>query len=282
MIKPLFGTDVTENKDNEQINGDEFIVAKTSEAYTEALDDASEKAYDISVKSISLLSRFKAIIALAAVAMMLSIVITVMRTEEVDITPLYDVLVVACVICYALTAILLFVLRSKQKKAENSDEAVANNAEIQRLTDTVYAQLGVPAKAEKVDILCFSYKIKNDNTVCADEEYCNISYRAFSDRQNLYLADTEGKYAVPLSSVNGIVTVKRRIQCMFWNKDEKYSKGRFKQYKIRETKLCSYSMKAYGVLHFSHGGEIWGIYFPEYELPVFERLTGKIAVEGNE
>lgn len=285
MIKPLFGTDVTENKDNEQVNGDELIVAKTSEAYTDALDNASEKAYDISVKSTSLLSHYKVIIALVAVAMMLSVAISVMRMLEEDIPVLHIALialVAACVMCFALSAFLLFVLRRKQKKAESSDEAVANNAEIQRLTGTIFAQLGVPAYAEEVDILCFSYKIKNDKTVCADEEYCNLSYRAFADRQNLYLADTEGKYAVPLSSVTDLVTVKRRIQCMFWNKDEKYSEGRFKPYKIRETKLVSYSMKAYGVLHFSHGGETWGIYFPEYELTIFERLTGKIAVEGNE
>ena len=40
-------------------------------------------------------------------------------------------------------------------------------------------------------------------------------------------------------------------------------------------------MKAYHILELEHGGENYGIYFPCWELPVFERLTGLNAEEAS-
>lgn len=66
---------------------------------------------------------------------------------------------------------------------------------------------------------------------------------------------------------------------MSWNKDEAYNKGVYKQYKLVEDNLGRVSGKNYQILELNSGGERWGIYFPRYELPVFEEITGLKADE---
>lgn len=76
-----------------------------------------------------------------------------------------------------------------------------------------------------------------------------------------------------------IITVKKRAVMMSWNKDEAYNKGVYKQYKLVEDNLGRVSGKNYHILELNSGGERWGIYFPRYELPVFEEITGLKADE---
>lgn len=66
---------------------------------------------------------------------------------------------------------------------------------------------------------------------------------------------------------------------MSWNKDEAYNKGVYKQYKLVEDNLGRVSGKNYQILELNSGGKRWGIYFPCYELPVFEEITGLKADE---
>lgn len=42
-MKPFIGIDITENKNNKETNGKEFVVQETSKALYEAYDKATEK-----------------------------------------------------------------------------------------------------------------------------------------------------------------------------------------------------------------------------------------------
>ena len=46
-----------------------------------------------------------------------------------------------------------------------------------------------------------------------------VSAKIFSDENYLYIANLEGKYAFPLSSLVSIHTVKKRIRIAGWNKE---------------------------------------------------------------
>jgi len=104
--------------------------------------------------------------------------------------------------------------------------------------------------------------------------YDNPIFHVFADSENLYFANLEGKYAFPLSSIKAINTVKETIRILEWNKDEQYNKGIYKEYKLREDDYGCIHSKCYHVMEIEHNGELWGIYFPCYELPTFEQLTG--------
>ena len=56
--------------------------------------------------------------------------------------------------------------------------------------------------------------------------------------------------------------------------NEEPNKGYYKQFKITGDDDDGVSFKPYYILQFRHEGELWGIYFPCYDLEAFERLTG--------
>lgn len=60
----------------------------------------------------------------------------------------------------------------------------------------------------------------------------NSAYLIFTDSGNLYFANLECKYAIPLSSIKRIKSVKKTIRILKWNKDEPYHKGIYKQYRV--------------------------------------------------
>ena len=46
-MKPFIGIDITENKKNENINGEEFVVKAVSQMQKQAFENAQEDAFDL-------------------------------------------------------------------------------------------------------------------------------------------------------------------------------------------------------------------------------------------
>jgi len=142
----------------------------------------------------------------------------------------------------------------------------------------VYSELAVPDDAKDIDILSFFYKIKDGEIKVQEKgmqvfQYFNPEFKIFSDENNLYLANLEGKYAFPLSSIVKIHSVKKHIRIAGWNKDEKYNKGIYEQFKLTTDNYGCIHCKQYYILEINHQGESCGIYFPGYELPTLEECT---------
>ena len=45
-MKPIFCIDVTENKDNEAINGEEFVTGRVSKERSDKMEDALDRALE--------------------------------------------------------------------------------------------------------------------------------------------------------------------------------------------------------------------------------------------
>lgn len=140
----------------------------------------------------------------------------------------------------------------------------------------ILAELSVPDNAREVDVLSFCYKEENETIKMAQKgvPLTNMSFHIFTDSENLYLADLDGKYAFPLSSIQVIQTIRKPVTVMDWNKDEPFNKGIYKQYKLTSDNIGSIHCKSYHIMELSYRGETYGIYIPSYELPIFEELTG--------
>ena len=281
-MNPFLGTDLTEDKENEIINGDEFITQKTSESNTQAFEKAMDDNFGLvkEAKLPLLLRIIKGVCGLGGL-ILAGGAIKAWDTE----TPFMQMYEAAPWVfwvaggCLAVAGVLELLSRKKAKAVLLSEEGSRTKNTLDTVVKNIYAELGVPSSATETDILSFGYKIKDGEIhpkarIYETTPFTNLIFRAFTDGESLHLANCEAKYSFPLSELKAIRTVNKRIMLSDWNKDEKPNKGIYKSYKISVNEHDDVYVKPYHVLELEHNGEAFGIYFPCYELPTFEKLTG--------
>lgn len=131
-----------------------------------------------------------------------------------------------------------------------------------------------------VDVLTGRYKLKGDEVKVlgiTDNTMLNMEFKIFVREGKLCLANVRECYEIDLTAITGIRTIKRQMRIMGWNKEKHFTADIYKPYKVIADRYGIY-IKYYHALTFRHGGgECW-LLLPPYELPVFEKLTGKKAV----
>lgn len=280
-MKPFFGIDLTTNKKNEQLNGMEFLLVQPSPAMTQAFERASQKANETTNRAqLPPVLRIAQWISGAVGGM---IAVGILRgMGSVTLQEAYQnagALFWIAGGCLLIWTILKLASIHKAKTVMEKDESTQTFSNLEGVCKAIYSELGVPADAKEVDILSFFYKVKDGNIKVCEKgmqiaQYLNPIFKVFTDSENLYIANLEGKYAIPLSSLVSIRTVKKHIRIAGWNKDEEYNKGIYKQHKLTLDQYGCIHCKCYYILELNHNGESWGIYIPPYELPAFEALTG--------
>lgn len=277
-MKPFLGIDVTNDKKNEKANGSEFLVQTPSAALTNSLETSIGKAEEtIDRSKLPLVFR---IIQYLCTFAALMIAVGILKAD-VSIAQGYQnapALFWACGICAVIGCGLWIWSRLKSKAILETEESNQAFSHLVGVSDAIYKELGVPEEAKDVDLLSFFYKV-NDGEIKVHEkglqlaQYFNPEYKVFTDEKNIYFANLEGKYAIPLESVVKIHTIKKHIRIECWNKEEPHNKGFYKQFKLSTDDNGCINCKSYHILEFSQNGETWGIYFPGYELQIFEELN---------
>lgn len=274
-MKPFLGIDLTENKKNELINGQEYLVQKTSAALSSTLESSSEKAEE-TVDSSKLPLPLRVIQYVCGIAALLLaggiMKADVPLKEGYNNAPWFFW---TAGICAVIWLILWLCGKKKAKAVLETDESAQTFSHLEGTENAIYQELSVPDDAKNVDVLMFYYKVKDGEINVQTKamqvfQYFNPEFRLFSDKENLYLANLEGKYAFPLSTVVKIHTIKKHIRILGWNKEEKFNKGIYKQYKLKTDNYGCLHCKQYHILEINHQGNAYGIYFPCYELPSFE------------
>ncbi len=279
-MKPFFCINITENKENETINGLEFVTQTSSK---ESLDDLNEKqdvANDLIKKSqyplpIRIMKGVCGFIALLLGFAICASSIKIGLATAYKNAPYLFWIAGVCLIIW-LILLVLSIMRSKKVLDTDEAKSVADN--INEKIEDMYDELNIPSDADNVDILMFQYVNKNGEVVpkgnaLSTALYLNIDMKVFVSNECLCLADLESVYSVPFGELKRIITIPKKICMPFWNKDEPFNKGRYKEYNIKKNQYESFFIKPYYILEFSHNDENWGIYFPSYELPVIEKLT---------
>ena len=285
-MKPFIGIDLTEDKKNEQSNGDEFLVQKPSGSLTEAFEKTAETAVESTKKAgPSLILRILfGISGLGAVIFIRGIAGAL---EDVTFAEAYRNAAWTfwvCGICAATFVILLVMQGRKEKKVLESEEYENDLSHLDKAVKAVEAELGVPAEAKETDILGFFYKMKDGEPKPVEKWsqtsiFVSAIFSAYADGENLYLSNMDGKYAFPLSSLKAIRTVKKRTAVGDWNKDDPMDSPEYKPYKLTEDGHGNTVCRQYHILELERDGEAWGIWYPSYENPTFEELTGLKAEE---
>lgn len=278
-MKPIFCVDLTENKKNEQFNGNEFLVQKTSPALTQALESSMDKAVNTENKA-------KLPLALRIIqyscGLLAAMCLAGVGRAEVTLEQAYQnapwVFWMGG-ICFVLWLILWICSKLKAKTVLSTEESARSFSHLEGVFDAIYTELGVPSDAREMDVLSFFYKMKGGKLKLSEKgmqmaPYLNPVYKLFSDAENIYLANLEGKYAFPKSSIVGFQTVDKHIRIGSWNKEAVYNKGVYKPYKLTIDQYGCVHCRQYHILELKYNGQRFGLYFPCYELPWFTKITG--------
>lgn len=283
-MKPFLGIDLTTDKKNDRPNGTEFLVAQPSAAVRQAYDKSLQQAQDTRKQSklplpLRIVQSICCCLGLAFLVGIMKGMGTVTIQEAYANAPWIFWITGGVLLIWAVLAIAGAL---KSKSVLETEENVQTLGHLEQMSNVILAELGVPANATTVDILTFFYKMKNGKPKVTEKgmqlaPYLNPVYEVFADEENLYLANLEGKYAFPLSSLVAIHTVKKQTIITGWNKPVDFNKGIYKQYKLTNNQYGSIFCKCHHILEVNHNGQSYGIYIPCYELPVFEKLTGLTA-----
>lgn len=281
-MKPFLGIDITTNKKNEIPNGEEFVVAVPSAALTQSFEKSLESSEEtIESSKLPLPMRIVQWVCGFVSAFIVCGLLKSFGGED-GITPALAYenaawLFWLCGSCIIVWGILMILSKRKENAVLSTDESTLVFDHLEKSSDAILHDLGIPSDAKEIDVLRFFYKVKNDEIKVCEKAFIpapfmNPIFHAFTDSENLYLANLECKYAFPLSAIKGIKTVNKTTRIEEWNKDEPHNKGIYKQYKISEDKYSCIICKCHHIIEIEHSGELWGVYIPPYELPVIEDL----------
>lgn len=278
-MKPLFAIDITNDKKNEAVNGEEFITKTASENIADSLEENQDELQATIKKSQPLwLTITKFVFLMYAL-----IVASGILRADIDFKQAFQnapILIISGFLSFVAWLILFAFSKIKEKKVLKESNVEKQIEDICKDIKIIFEELGVPSDAKDVDVLMFRYKVKDDEIKpylgMGNAPFINFEFKAYTDGKRLHLADTNNVYSLDLDELRQITKVNKRIVVIGWNKEESPKKGEYKEYKIsvNDGAANTVSYKPYYILEGVHNGEAYGIYFPCYELTTFERLTG--------
>lgn len=270
----FYGTDITENKKNTDISGSEFSVQESTESEQNALLDAMAESDMLADKSDLPLPFIiiRAICLIAAIILVRGILKAKVSVAEAFKNA--PAMFIIAAVCFCVWLILFIIGRRKAKQMKASDEYEQNEEKMNSIVAGIFRSFGVPADAVDIELLNVKYKRKNGITEIADSHCGNFAMRTFIQNGNLYFADTDNKYEIPLNSLQNIREENAAITLYFWKKDIPYNSPEYRQYKIRTDKYNRYHINKYYAVEFVINGEQWELYIPNYDIAEFEKLTG--------
>jgi len=278
-MKPIFGIDLTENKKNEQPNGNEFLVQTPSPALVQALENSMQKAVTTTNKAqLPLVLR----IIQYSCGLLAAMCLVGVGRAEVTLEQAYQnapwVFWMGS-ICFVIWLVLWICSKLKAKTVLSAEESARSFSHLEGVSEAIYTELGVPTDAREMDVLSFFYKRKGEEIKVCEKgmqmsQYMNPVYKLFSDEENIYLANLDGKYVFPKSAIVDIKTVDKHIRISGWNKEAVYNKGVYKPYKLTIDQYGCVHCRQYHILELDHNGQQYGLYIPCYEIPWFSKITG--------
>lgn len=289
-MKPIFGIDITTDKNNEQMAADNFVAVAASKETAEKLEDSGNKAEN-TLKKAQLPLGLSILRYVALVIGGIGILSFLNSFSELGFAAAYaasPLLFFAGIIGVVIFVALSVIETVKQKSVLDGEQAADIVNEIESVTATIYRELGVPTEAADVDVLLFRYKESDNGEIVPKEPmlgataYINFEVKAFIDNNNLCLADLNYRYDFPMNAMSCITPVNKKISVPTWNKTLPITDETFKDYHLTKNSMDCIVVRSYYILEMIIDDEKYGIYFPAYELEAFKKLTGLRPIEDNE
>lgn len=285
-MKPFLCIDTTNNPENYVKNGEEFMAIKTPSHLTERLENGTDRMQAAVEKSklpvvlrvIHGLATFCSVVfATGAVAALFrGTLLLGIRTAPW--------IYIAGLVCIVVWFVLTLLSGFKSNKVLKSEESQKAKNDALNAFDDILLYLGVPLDSTEIDVIFCKYKSRGEQieVVTAPLQmtnFINMSFRIFKDYDNLYLANPNGKYAFPLSCLKRIRTVFAEAVIPDWHKGQAFDSQEYEVYSISKDKSDLLHTSPYYMLELEVNGEIFGIFFPCYEIKTLESITGLKAWE---
>ncbi len=287
-MKPFLAVDITNDRKNLELTGDNFKAEELPEDAFDSLDEAEAVVAEL-VKKKRLPRVFLDIFIVNMVLSWASFLCLFkiftykwlgnIKTEM--LVNFFNEHPWLYIVCFASIAFTFFSLKylfpKKKKDIENDEEIKLASERAAAIESSLESRLGVSTDAVRVDVFSFNYKTK-DNAFkpFANGRATNCEFKIFLENDKLCLVEiSSGKYVIPFTSVKAIREEKGNVAFYMWNKDEKYNDEKYKEYKIvYDTHSHMYSVKKYCVVELEVDGEVWGIFVPPYEAEAFKKVLG--------
>lgn len=280
-MKPILGIDITFDKKSDTITGEEFITKTVSKQKAGNLSESAEELDSVisEAKLPTWLSILKALCGIYAAIVLVGILRNVFEISFAQMLENAAWLIYSGAASGIIWISLVLYERNKAERVMTDRGAERLVEELEADVLAAYEELGVPEDAPDVDILCFKYKMVNGSavpktpfpqTTC----YVNVELKLFATEEGIHLADPQSVYTFNPSEITAIRKFTKRISIPTWNKDVSPTKGEYEQYKMSVNNYGNVFIKPFYALEINRNGERFGIYFPCYELPAFERVTG--------
>ncbi len=283
-MKAIFCIDITKNKRNKDMIGEEFIVKEISE---ESRRDLTKNMGEISeIVEKSLIPGWLTILGIVCHLLgLISLFGIIKGISNVGIEKAFENAPFIFILCAILLifSISLFIFARRKKEKTLKENNIDDHMEIlEKEIEAIHEELGVPSDAKEIEILTFYYKDKkgtpkavyHSETRFLPTPYKNICLKAFTTPGYFQIADNNCVYAFKLHELKSIKTIKKGVSIPEWYKEENFREGPYKKYKMYRDNQGGIHTRKYHILEIENNGEIYGIYFPCYELPIFEELTG--------
>lgn len=169
-----------------------------------------------------------------------------------------------------LSLIGALVTNRKMRQASEAARAELKKAEFrerQALWQATLDDFHGPADAPRIDVLDYEPGEK--------KQFCVLSeVVVFMDGGRLCFADEECRLSLDPAGIRRFYRVSERMEVLLWNKEIPAGTGIYANVKVKRGMT---TIPGYAVLEFTEGGEDFGIWLPDYDVPALERVLGMTA-----
>ncbi len=286
-VKPFLEVDRTEDDSNRYPNGKEFNICDVSRETSDKwnLWYKTKNALD---KKLSLPLFFMYLpyfFLLLGFTVTLEIVSYLFGRKNIPNEKYFLIIIFIAVISYGLYFLLPRIYNFRGNiliKKEEFANCIKKRDELQKQSQK---ELNIPDDYILADVLFFHYRLINGKVTPISlhkksPPYENTDYFFYKENNNFCVSTVFDSFAVPLETMQYIRKVNDSVRTFGWNKRVPYTDPMYRKH-IESADGKHITFTHYYILEFSHNGTLWGLYFPPYELPIFEKLTGLKAEKNN-
>lgn len=232
-MKNVFNMDMTNNPDNERIDGAQFITQTLDPVLLQQVDRIADQAQEQEDKAelplvLRILRGLAGICALICVGGLVKALGKVTFLEGFHNAPGVYIIGGIALIVWAVLAVWS---RARARKVSSSPEQAALERDAEQIAQAALTDLGVPEDAKKIDVLYRVYHVKNGKEK-SDLDYINDEKWVYRSPDALCIADVRTVVSIPISSVISTEVRKKRVRMMQWNKEQAPNSAEYKPYRV--------------------------------------------------
>ena len=280
-MKNLFGIRFEEEQEKGIIEATAFASASVSLQQEKLLEEVTQEMAELEKKG-TLSVWLQVVRLIAELGAFICILNFIFRLLEVGFEQAIDehwVPVLIGLVLIGINVVLLLWQRKRKREITKTMEDTLLEERAESLYQASRQQLGIPSDAVEMDIISTVYRVQSGKEKLLQTQ--NFSVSVYQQAECLCFADNTQVFSIPLSSIQKLTLVKKRLILPEWNKEEAYNSKTYKPYHIGQDNIGQYIIRRYLSLQISEERGEFEVMVPEYDEKIlFSLLPPQIPKEG--